>query len=102
MRIIHHPRFEVDGRNLESTLELQAWDAVLGTKAKIETLGGSVIMTIPPNSRTGTRLRLKGRGLPGKTRGDQFVTLSIQVPEHVSAEQRKHFEALAKCAKPLD
>lgn len=102
LRIIPHPRFEVDGRNLESTLEVQPWEAVLGTRAKIETLGGTVIMTIPPGSRTGTRLRLKARGLPGKPRGDQFVTLKIQVPESVSPEQRKHYEALAETAASFD
>jgi len=53
---------------------------VLGAKIKIPTPDGNVDLTVPPNSRQGSKLRLKGRGLPGKTPGDFFVVLQIALP----------------------
>ena len=52
------------------------------------TLGGKVDLKIPPGSQSGTRLRLKGRGLPGKPPGDQYVVLEIVVPNAETDEAR--------------
>jgi len=57
---------------------------VLGAKVEVPTVSGPVSLTIPAGSNSGTRLRLKGRGLPeeeGTARGDQYVTLSVVLPE---------------------
>src|SRR5699024_5635976 len=79
-----HPRFEVDGRNISATLELTPWEAALGAKVPVPTLGGEVQLTIPAGSQSGRKLRLRGRGLPGKPAGDETVLLAISTPPAVS------------------
>lgn len=75
-----HQQFSVEGRDIHSKLDLAPWEAVLGTSVSVPTLGGTVDLKIPAGSSSGQRLRLKGRGLPGKTPGDQFVELRIVTP----------------------
>lgn len=59
-------------------------------------MNGPVGMSLPPNSDSGKRMRLKGRGLPGKSPGDQYVVLSVTVPAAVTKEQRDAYESLSK------
>ncbi len=89
-----HPLFEVDGSNIRSRLELAPWEAVLGTTVSVPTLGGTVDLKIPAGSNSGQRLRLKGRGLPGKTPGDQFVELRIVTPVKPDEAVRALYEQL--------
>ena len=91
-----HPQFEVDDRNILYTLELAPWQAALGTSIGVPTLGGTVELKIPPGSDAGRRLRLRGRGLPGATPGDQIVELEITAPRAETDEQRKAYAALAQ------
>ena len=65
-------------------------EAVLGSKVKVPTAEGPVMLTIPKNSSSGTVLRLKGRGFTGKDgkRGDQLVTIEIDVPADDAALQQ--------------
>ena len=86
---LEHPEFELDGQNILYTLTLMPWQAALGALISVPTLGGVVELKIPPNSDTGKRLRLKGRGLPGKTsKGDQLVELEISAPKAKTEEQK--------------
>ena len=89
-----HPLFKVDGQNIQSRLELAPWEAVLGTTLSVPTLGGTVDLKIPAGSDSGQRLRLKGRGLPGKVPGDQFVELRIVTPTKPNADVRELYEQL--------
>jgi curved DNA-binding protein len=95
-----HPQFEVDGRNVLHTLEVQPWEAALGTTLAVPTLGGVVELKIPAGSETGRKLRLRGRGLPvaGKSTeaGDQIVELEVQAPAPETEAQRKAYRELAK------
>ena len=68
-----HPYFHALGRNIYLDLPVAPWEAALGEVVTVPTLAGEVDLKIPPGSRTGTKLRLKGRGLPGTPAGDQFV-----------------------------
>ncbi len=95
IRLVPHPRFEVKGDDIYSQLEVTPWEAVLGTKIPVQTLGGKVNLAIPPRSQTGTQLRLKNRGLPGSKPGNQIVTLNVCVPTTVSDEELAHYQALA-------
>jgi len=93
------PQFEVDGRNVLYTLQLTPWQAALGTQISVPTLGGTVELKIPPNSDTGRKLRLRGRGLPGKhtaASGDQIVELEISTPAARTESQRQAYKALAR------
>jgi len=89
-----HPMYELHGRDLHLTLPVAPWEAALGGKITVPTPGGKVSLTIPPGSSSGKRFRLKGRGIPGKTPGDQFVILKVVVPAATSERQRELYEQL--------
>ena len=91
-----HPQFEVDGRNILYTLPLQPWQAALGTTVNVSTLGGPVELRIPPDSDSGRKLRLRGRGLPGDPPGDQIVELEVQAPMATTDAQRQAYRDLAR------
>jgi curved DNA-binding protein len=91
-----HPQFEVDGRNIIYVLQVTPWQAALGATLSVPTLGGNVELKIPADSEAGRKLRLRGRGLPGATAGDQIVELEITAPRATNDKQRQAYEALAK------
>lgn len=89
-------RFRLDGRNVLSTLTVAPWEAALGATVTVPTLGGNVELRVPAGSDSGRKMRLRGRGWPGKTPGDQIVTLAVHAPKAETAAQREGYEALAK------
>lgn len=93
---IAHPNFTVEGRNIRSNISISPWEAALGAKIPVNTLGGVVHVSVPPNTRTGRVLRLRGRGLPGKTPGDHFVNLQIVTPPATSEADRKVYQSMAE------
>lgn len=80
-----------------STVPITFAQAALGADIRIKTVDGEVIYTVKPGTKTDTKVRLKGKGVPSlrnaQVRGDHYVTLVIQTPEHLSAEAK---EALRK------
>jgi curved DNA-binding protein len=92
------PRFKVDGHDVHLELPIAPWEAVLGASVSVPTLGGSVTMRIPPGSRAGDKLRLRARGLPGETPGDEIVTLAIAVPAQVSERERELWRQLQQAS----
>lgn len=90
-----HPHFKVEGRNVEVTVNLSPWEAALGARVPVPTLGGTVELSIPAGAQSGKKLRLKGRGLPGSTPGDQTVVLRIVNPPLQDDADRAAFEVLA-------
>ena len=92
-----HGEFEVDGRNILFTLPLAPWEAALGTLVSVPTLGGRVDVRVPPESDSGRKLRLRGRGLPGKpAAGDQIVEIEVYAPRAESDAQRALYEQMAE------
>lgn len=91
-----HPQFEVDGRNILYTLPVAPWEAALGASVTVPTLGGDVEVKVPPNSDAGRKLRLRGRGLPGKPPGDQIVEIEIRAPKAANDKQRSIYREMAK------
>jgi len=85
-----HRFFTRDGANIRLELPVTLKEAVPGSKVKVPTAEGPVMLTIPKNSSSGTVLRLKGRGFTGKDgkRGDQLVTIEIDVPADDAALQQ--------------
>lgn len=85
--IAPHPLFKVDGSDLRIDLPITLYEAVLGGKVRVPTLGSAVELSIPKNTSSGRTFRLKGKGLPkaGGT-GDQFVTTRIILPDGNDAE----------------
>ncbi|ODS62407.1 MAG: cytochrome C biogenesis protein [Arenimonas sp. SCN 70-307] len=91
-----HAQFEVDGRNVLYTLPLAPWQAALGTTVSVPTLGGPVELRVPPDSDTGRKLRLRGRGLPGKPApGDQIVEIEVRAPKASTDAQKDLYRQMA-------
>jgi len=92
-----HADFEVDDLNILYTLSLAPWEAALGTVATIPTLGGAVELKIPADSEAGRKLRLRGRGLPGKPNpGDQIVEIEIRAPKAETETQKDFYRKMAE------
>ncbi len=75
-----HPLYAVDGRDVYLELPVSPWEAALGAKVKAPTPSGPVDLTIPAGAGNGRKLRLKGRGIPGKPPGDLFAVLQLTLP----------------------
>lgn len=84
-----HPLFTVDNKaDIFLKVPITPWEAALGATISVPTLGGHVEVKIPADSQTGKKLRLKGRGIPAKTPGDQYLLLEIMTPPaHAEAAQ---------------
>lgn len=92
-----HGEFEVDGRNVLYTLPLAPWQAALGASVSVPTLGGAVALRVPPDSDTGRKLRLRGRGLPGKpAAGDQIVEIEVRAPRAETDAQKALYRQMAE------
>lgn len=95
-----HERFTRNGSDIETDVSVAVWDAVLGAKIEVPTLEGPVTMTLPAGTPSGSRLRLRGRGITrhgaNGGRGDQFVRIQIQPPKELTPEQRNLYEQLRK------
>ncbi|MCG2625175.1 J domain-containing protein [Bradyrhizobium sp. WYCCWR 13023] len=85
--IAAHPFFKIDGSDLRVDLPVTLYEAVLGGKVRVPTLGNAVELSVPKNTSSGRTFRLKGKGLPksGGT-GDLFVTIRIMLPDGNDAE----------------
>ena len=88
VQIAPHPFFKVDGSDLRADLPITLYEAVLGGKVRVPTLGGAVELSIPRNTSSGRTFRLRGKGLPKPTGapGDLFVTTRIMLPDGNDAE----------------
>jgi DnaJ-class molecular chaperone len=96
VRLQPHSLFSIVGDDIQMELPVAPWEAALGAKVSVPTLGGSVDMTIPAGSQGGQRLRLRGQGLnrKGGGRGDQYVKLKIVIPPTLTAKEKELFENL--------
>jgi len=99
VNIAPNPRYEVKGNDLYFDQPLDIYTAVLGGKIIVQGIDKAVTMTIPAGTDSHKTLRLKGMGMPvfGKPdqRGDAYVRMVIQVPKHISDEERELFTKLA-------
>src|ERR1700760_2329249 len=88
VHVAPHPYFKVDGSDIRLDLPITLYEAVLGGKVRVPTLGGAVELSIPKNTSSGRTFRLKGKGLPkaGGGSGDLFVTTRIMLPDRNDSE----------------
>ena len=98
VRVTQHKNIVRDGANLLMTLPIKVSEAILGGKRTIETLDGSVDITIPEGVKHGDMLRIRDKGVPhSKTkRGDFLVRITIDIPKKVSSKTKKIVEELQK------
>ncbi len=92
-----HALFRADHHDLYFDLTLTPWEAALGGEIAVPTLDGSVLLTVPPGTRAGRKLRLRGRGLANKQkgRGELYATVHIDVPATLTERERELFQQLA-------
>lgn len=93
--IAPHAVFRLDGKDLLLQLAIAPWEAALGAKVPVRTLSGEVSLTIPTAARSGQKMRLRGRGMPGSPAGDLLVELQIQTPPADSDSMRKLYQDMA-------
>ena len=92
-----NPLYKVDGKDVYLDLPLAPWEAALGTNVNIPTPAGSTLeLTIPPNTKSGRKMRLKGKGIPSKEPGDFYVVPNIVLPEAQSDAQKAAYQELEK------
>ncbi len=96
-----HRLYRVDGRDLYLDLPVAPWEAALGAAVKTPTPAGPIDLKIPAGSRAGTKLRLKGRGIPANPPGDFYVVLGIALPRADDEKSQAAYRALA-AALPFD
>jgi curved DNA-binding protein len=94
-----HPEYRLEGRDLHKELPLSIYSALLGAACEVETISGKFELKIPPETKSGTVFRLKGKGFPvygeSGNRGDLFLKVSLRLPEKPTAREKKLFRELA-------
>ncbi|QSI30340.1 DnaJ domain-containing protein [Variovorax sp. RKNM96] len=103
VRIAPHKLYRVEERDIYMTLPVTPTEAALGAQVQVPTPGGGVVeVTVPRNARGGMKLRLKGRGLKGKTPGDLYLLIEIALPPADSDAARAAYEQLAQAASSFN
>jgi len=91
--VSRHPIFQRQDMHIFSTVPISFAQAALGAEIRVKTVDGEVLYTVKPGTKTDTKVRLKGKGVPSlrnsQVRGDHYVTLVIQTPEHLSSEAKE-------------
>jgi DnaJ-class molecular chaperone len=101
VRLAPHAVFERKGRDVYVRVPVSVTTAVLGGEVEVATLAGKTVrLRIPPTTQNGQVFRLKGYGMPAigkpEEKGDAYARVEVQLPTQLSAEEREHYEALAR------
>jgi curved DNA-binding protein len=96
INIANHALYRVEDKDVIINLPISPWEAALGAKVTVPTLAGKINLTIPSNAKSGQKMRLKGRGLPGKQAGDQIVVLQIMTPPADTPEAKQLYQQMAE------
>ncbi len=97
INVIPDPRFEMDGRNIRTKVEVPLFTALLGGETIVPTLSGRVALRIPEGTQNGDVFRLRGKGMPAQgksTAGDMLVTIQVTLPTGLSEEEKRRFAEL--------
>jgi DnaJ-class molecular chaperone len=93
-------RYERDGDDLFVNVDIDLYSAVLGGEARVPTLTGDVMLTIPSGNQQNQAFRLSGRGMPSLREpskfGNLYARLNISIPDKLTEEERELFEKLSK------
>ena len=94
VKIRHADNIRIEGADVYQTVNVAPWEAALGEKINVSTPAGTLGVTIPKNSKSGSNLRLRGKGIPAKQAGDLYLTLNIVNPDISSESATKAYEQL--------
>jgi curved DNA-binding protein len=92
-------RYRVDGRDVTERVPVAPWEAALGATIRVPTPSGEVEVGVPAGSRSGRKLRLRGRGIPGDPPGDLYLELDIVLPPADSEAARELYRAMEQQMK---
>lgn len=99
IRLVPHPLFDVEGNDLVLTVPLAPWEAALGARIEVPTLSGRIHLSIPPDSQSGQRLRIKGKGLKDKHGvGNLYAVLKVVMPPRSDEHAHKLWTQLRDAA----
>jgi len=90
------PRYRVDGRDVFETVPVTPWELALGADIDVTTPSGKVTVSVPAGSQTGRKLRLRGRGIPGKEAGDLYLLLEVALPPANTDKARELYRTMAR------
>jgi curved DNA-binding protein len=96
VRLRPHPLYVLQGKDVQIELPLAPWEAALGAKVTVPTLGGAVELTVPAGAQSGQKLRLRGRGFPGAPGGDQLVIIKLVTPAAQSTQAKEAYERMKR------
>ncbi len=94
--IAPHAIYKLDEKDILLELPIAPWEAALGAKVTVPTLAGRISLSIPAGAKSGQKMRLKGRGLPGKEAGDQIVILQIMTPPADTDKAKQLYQQMAE------
>lgn len=94
--VMKHSLYDVLDNDIYLTLPITPWEAALGTTITVPTLGGKIDLKIPQGSQGGQKLRIKNRGLPGSTPGNQYVLLKIITPPATTETEKELYKKMAE------
>lgn len=101
--INNNTSFKRVGSNLYKTIDVDLYTAILGGEITIDTLSGKVKLKVKPETQNGTKVKLKGKGLPVYKKegvfGDLYITYNIKIPTNLSQKEKELFQELAKLRK---
>lgn len=97
INIGEHKFFERKGSDIYCQVPINVVQAILGSKIRVRTVDGKVDLKIPPGTQSGTKFRLRGKGVKvNHSRGDQYVEVLVEVPKNINHKQKKLIEEFAK------
>ena len=91
-----HGLYRVQGRDVHIDVPVAPWELALGAQVRVPTPAGKVEVTVPASSQSGDKLRLAGRGIPGKKSGDLYVVLRVIFPQADSEKGRQIYQDMKK------
>ena len=94
VNVVNDSKFELQGKDVYVNLNITPWEAALGEKVPVQTLSGSVEISVPAGSQSGRKMRLAGKGLPGTPAGDLYVRLHIATPPAKTNEEKRFYEQM--------
>jgi curved DNA-binding protein len=89
-------RYRIDGRDVYETVPVAPWEMALGGEIEVATPSGKVTVTVPAGSQSGRKLRLRGRGIPGKEAGDLYLLLEVALPPANTDKARELYQTMAR------
>ena len=101
MHLKPHPLFRLKNSDIEVDSVIRPDQALLGDRIPVKTLDGTVNVKVPPGSRSGSKLRLKGKGFirKDKSRGDQYINLIVDLPADLTDKEKELYKQLHELRK---